>query len=135
MLSIDFIRDNKEKVIEAAKNKNREVDIEKILLLDDQRRELIQKIQKLREERNALAKQKFTDETKVRGIAIKDELKGLEEQLNTIETELNTLMLFVPNVPLPEVPVGKDSTGNTEIKKWGTPKKFDFEPKSHIDLG
>ncbi len=76
MLSIDFIRENQAKVKEAAKNKNREVDLEQILLLDDKRRELIQKIQKLREERNVLAKQKYTDETKLRGKEIKDEVES-----------------------------------------------------------
>lgn len=134
MLSIDYIRDNKQKVIDAAKNKNREVDIEKILKLDEERRELIQKVQKLREERNVIAKQ-HNDKTVERGKEIKKELSELETNLTKIETELNTLISFVPNVPLDEVPVGKDSTFNKEIKTWGDKPKFDFEPKSHIDLG
>lgn len=135
MLSIDFIRENKEKVKEAAKNKNREVDLDKILQLDDKRRELIQKIQKLREERNILAKQQFTEETKVRGKDLKNSLKTLEEELNEVEADLHTLMSHVPNVPLDEVPVGSDATGNVEIKKVGEPTQFTFEPKSHLDLG
>lgn len=133
MLSIDFIRKNKDLVKESAKNKNREVDIEKILELDDARRDGIQKIQKLREERNELAK-KRDDSVKTRGKEIKDELKELEATLATNEEELNRLMSFVPNVPLDEVPVGKDETFNKEIKKWGEPKTFSFAPKSHMDL-
>ena len=133
MLSIDFIRKNKDLVKTSAKNKNREVDLDKILTLDDERREGIQKIQKLREERNELAK-KRDDSVKTRGKEIKDELKELESTLNKTEEELNRLISFVPNVPLDEVPVGKDDTFNEEVKKWGEPKKFSFTPKSHIDL-
>ena len=139
MLSIDYIRQNKQKVIEAAKNKNREVDIDKILKLDDQRLELIHKIQKLREERNRLAKMgrpHVTSESEVpRGKQIKKELKKLEEQLTINDQQLDELQSFVPNVPLDEVPIGKDATGNKEIKKWGELPKFDFKAKSHIDLG
>lgn len=135
MLSIDFIRDNKQKVIEAAKNKNREVDIEKILTLDDQRRELIQQIQKLREERNVFSKQK-PDETLIsKGKELKEKLKDLENKLTEIENELNKLISYVPNVPLEEVPVGHDESSNKEIKKWGNVQSFEFTPKSHIELG
>ncbi|VVA43444.1 Serine--tRNA ligase [Candidatus Roizmanbacteria bacterium] len=135
MLSLDYIRTNKEKVIEAAKNKNRKIDIDTILKLDDQRRELIQKIQILREERNKTSHGKPDEKTIARGKKIKEELKKLEEQLATCNSQLETLLSFVPNVPLPEVPVGKDETGNVETKKWGKIPKFDFELKSHLDLG
>ncbi len=135
MLSIEYIRNNQEKVKEAAKNKNREVEIDKILTLDDTRRDLIQKTEKLRQERNTLAKQKFSEETKKRGIEIKEQLKKLEDELHTAEIEMNTLISYVPNVPLDEVPVGKDASGNVEIKKQGDISHFSFTPKSHIDLG
>ena len=135
MLSIDFIRDNADKVKEAAQNKNREVDIDKILELDEQRRELIQRIQKLREERNKLAELKDPEKSKTRGKEIKEELKTVEEQLAEVEKEQRRLISFVPNVPLEEVPVGKDESGNVEIKKHGENPHFEFEPRSHIDLG
>ncbi len=135
MLSLDFIRANKEKVITAAKNKNRKVDIDTILKLDDQRRELIQKIQILREERNKTSHGKPDEKTIARGKKIKEELKKFEETLSVISVQLDKLVSFVPNVPLPEVPVGKDETGNLEVKKWGKIPKFDFELKSHLDLG
>src|SRR3989339_902542 len=119
MLSLDFIRNNKEKVIEAAKNKNRKVDIDKILTLDDERRDLIQKIQLLREERNKLARQGKPHSAEAsRGRQIKEELKKFEESLNLISVELDTLVSFVPNVPLDEVPVGKDASDNVELRKW-----------------
>ena len=135
MLSLDFISANKEKVIIAAKNKNRKVDIDKILLLDDERRELIQKIQVLREERNKTSHSKPDEKTILRGKEIKEELKKFEETLSVISVQLDQLVSFVPNIPLPEVPVGKDESGNVEVKKWGKIPKFDFELKSHLDLG
>jgi seryl-tRNA synthetase len=135
MLSLDFIRANKEKVITAAKNKNRKVDIEGILKLDDQRREAIQKIQVLREERNKTSHGKPDQKTIARGKEIKEELKTLEEKLSKITVELDSLLSFVPNVPLDDVPVGADESGNVEVKKWGQIPKFDFELKSHLDLG
>lgn len=135
MLSVDYIRNNKDKVITAAKNKNRQVDVENIIKLDDERRAAIQKIQVLREERNKTGKTKPTPEIIERGKKIKEELKILEDRLVNNEAELEKLMSFVPNVPLEEVPVGTDETGNVETKKWGEPKKFDFTPKSHLELG
>lgn len=134
MLSLDFIRQNKEKVLEAAKNKNREIELDKVMSLDDKRRELIQKVQEFREERNILAKQRKPANVS-KGREIKESLKKLEEELKKIEEEINKLVSFIPNIPLDEVPIGKDSTSNVELKTWGEIPKFDFTPKSHIELG
>ena len=135
MLSLDFIRANKQKVIEAAKNKNRQVDIGQIIKLDGQRRELIQKIQTIRVERNKSFHQKPDESVIKRGKAIKEELKNLEENLSKISVQLDSLVSLVPNVPLPEVPVGKDASDNKEIKRWGKIPQFDFPIKSHIEIG
>lgn len=135
MLSIDFIRENSEKVKQAAKNKKRIIEIDKILSLDEEKRDLIQKIQKLREERNKIAHEKVNEEIKIRGKKIKEELKKLEESLNIIEKELLTLLSFIPNIPLDEVPVGISASANKEIKKWGKIPEFGFETKSHVELG
>ncbi|PIZ62830.1 serine--tRNA ligase [Candidatus Roizmanbacteria bacterium CG_4_10_14_0_2_um_filter_39_13] len=136
MLDIQYIKDNTQKVKDAAKNKNREVDIDKILDLDEKRRSFIQKIQTLREERNEISKKHPPSSDDIeRGKSIKNELKKIENNLNIVEEEYNNLMFYVPNVPFDEVPVGKDESANVEIKKWGEPTKFDFEPKDHITLG
>jgi len=136
MIDIQYIRDNAEKVKVAAKNKNREVDIDRLLSLDTTRREIIQKAQVLREERNQIASQKPPSKEQIdRGKAIKEELKGIEEHLKKTEEDLQNLMLYVPNVPFDEVPVGTDETANKELKKWGEPRQFDFEIKDHIALG
>jgi seryl-tRNA synthetase len=135
MLSIDYIRANKQKVLDALKNKNREADVDGILMLDDKRKKLIQEAQVLREERNKVARQPFTEETKKRGKEIKEQLKTIENDLTTTENELNRLVSYVPSVPLDEVPVGKDETGNKEVRKWGDPTQFSFPIKDHMQLG
>jgi len=137
MLSLDFIQNNKQKVIDAAKNKGRQINIDKILELDDERRKLTQETQALREERNKLARQgkPHSPKSSVRGKQIKQELKKIEEQLTINNQQLITLLSFVPNIPLDEVPIGKDASGNKEIKKWGKIPQFNFQPKSHIELG
>ena len=135
MLDLNFIRQNKEKVLKAAKNKNREINLDKILDLDEKRRKLIAQSQALREQRNKLAKEKPTKETIEEGKKIKLQIQEIEKELTTIEQELNTLLSFVPNIPLAEVPVGKDASFNKVVKTWGRIPQFDFTVKSHIEIG
>ncbi len=134
MLSIDFIRNNKQKVIDGAKNKNRAVDIESILTLDEERKELSGAAQKLREDRNSVAKEKPSDESIKRGREIKEQLKGIEDKLQHVADELSSLLMQVPNVPLDDVPIGPDDKSNQEVKNSRNKPTFDFTPKSHIDL-
>jgi seryl-tRNA synthetase len=129
MLDIKFIRDNLEICKTAAKNKNRDVDWDGLLALDDKRRELIGTSERLREERN-----KLTREDQERGKSIKQELKTIEDELRSVEEKFGLLMLTVPNIPDKSVPVGKDASGNVEVKKWGKVPKFTFTPKDHIEL-
>ncbi|MBI2617787.1 serine--tRNA ligase [Candidatus Gottesmanbacteria bacterium] len=142
MLDIKFIRENLEKVKTAAKNKNREVDFEKLLDLDEKHRSLTQEVEKVRAERNVISQQRtvnskqLTDnsEQRTKGRELKEQLKRLEEGQKKITEELNLLLLTVPNVPHESVPVGKDASGNKEVAKWGNLPKFDFPPKDHITL-
>lgn len=135
MLSIDYIRENKQKVVDAAKNKNREVDIDSLLKLDDERKDFIHKIQKLREVRNSGSNQKPDAAAIAKGKTIKEELKKLEGQLLDTETKLKQLLLQVPNVPLDQVPVGKNEKDNKQERTWGKIPKFSFMPKTHTELG
>lgn len=134
MLSVDFIRENKDLVERGAHDKNLEVDIDAILTLDEKRREIIQKTQALREERNQLSKQGVTDEAKNRGRAIKDELKQHEQKLSEVEKDLNERLLHVPNPAAEDVPVGTDEGGNVEVRKEGTIQEFSFSVKPHEEL-
>ncbi len=139
MLDIKFIRENADKVRQGVKNKNLNPDIvDNVLSVDEKRRSLMGEIQLLRSKRNDLNDKlksgrdegiiKETTELKVK-------LQDLEPQLRQLDETFDDLMLQVPNVPLDEVPVGKDSSGNKEYKTWGDIPKFDFTPKTHVEIG
>lgn len=137
MISLDLLRKYPEKYKAAAKNKNRLVDVDRILVLDEKASELQKKAQVLREKRNNLAKlgKKDPNTAREEGKKIKVELKILEEEYSKLVKERDELIAFVPNGPLPEVPVGKDESDNKEVKKVGDLPKFDFEPLDHMELG
>lgn len=145
MLDVKFIRDNLDICKEAAKNKNREVDWEKLLSLDEKRRELIGKSEVVRGQRNKVSGPASDEKVREAGKKLKEELKKLEDELRNVEAEFNALMLTVPNVPDKSVPIGKNSSGNVEVRRWGEIPKFsakggpasggDFPVKDHIALG
>lgn len=141
MLDINFIRENKNAVQEAAKLKKINLSIDELLNVDEQRRDLLKKIESLRAEQNKtnseirdqkseIEKQKILDKMK----NIKGEIKDLEKEFGEIEEKYFDLMVKVPTIPSEDTPIGKDDSENVEIYKWGEPRKFDFKPKSHIEL-
>lgn len=138
MLDIKFIRENAGKIKEAAKNKNINIDLDRLLKIDVKRRELLAEVDEARARRNELAKAakggKPTGEQIKSGKEVKERIAGLESEMKTIEEEYESLMVKVPTIPSPEVPVGKDESENVEVERWGDIPKFDFEPKSHVEL-
>jgi seryl-tRNA synthetase len=139
MLDINFIRENKKTVEKACTNKglNPKV-VDNLLAVDIKRRELMGTVQALRAERNTLneqLKQGRTDELLKKATKQKKALQDIEPQLKTVEVEYEELMLQIPNVPLEGVPIGKDESGNKQIKTWGKKPKLDFKPKDHLELG
>ena len=130
MLDINFIRDNLEKVKKSVEGRSADVDLDKLLKLDVERRESIIKIDELRTKRNEAAKAR----DKGLGVRVKGELQELEKKLSETEKQYNNLMLQMPNILLDEVPIG-DATQNKIIRKEGEPPKFSFKPKDHIELG
>ncbi len=141
MLDIKFIRENKDVVIAGAKKKHIDVDIEKLLALDDKRRELQLSIDQRRAEQNiasnAIASAKDDAERQeviVRMQAVKDTLRLEEESMQAILKEWRTLMVQVPNVPDMSVPDGASDADNQEVRTWGELPKFEYEPKSHSEL-
>ncbi|MBI3103955.1 serine--tRNA ligase [Candidatus Daviesbacteria bacterium] len=130
MLDINFIRENKDKVKKSVEARKANIDLDKLLQLDSQRRELIQKVDDLRAKRNQAAQAKDIET----GKKIKEELGGLEKELENVEKEWNILMLQVPNILMDEVPIG-DASKNKVIRKEGSPPKFPFKIKDHIALG
>jgi len=133
MLDINFIRENLDTCKAAAINKNRVVDWDKLLSLDETRRKLTKSVDDLRAKRNEIST-KQTEDARAEGRQLKESLKGLEEELRAVENEFQTVLYTVPNVPDKSVPIGKDSSGNVEIRKWGKEPVFDFAIKDHIEL-
>lgn len=141
MLDIKFIRENTELVKTGAKNKNFDVDIDRLIQLDDSRREKLGEIESTRAKRNTIAGSipKASNEERPtliqEGKNLKATLQRLEEEYEKILPEYNALLLMVPNIALEEVPVGKGEEDNVILRHVGEPKKFDFEPKDHEELG
>jgi seryl-tRNA synthetase len=130
MLDIKFIRENKDLVKEAARKKHIEFDVEKLIEADDKRKALAQKVDDKNREKKLAAESRDIEA----GKRIKGELDLLENELREAMKEWQLLMLQVPNVPDISVPEGESDADNKEVKVWGEPTKFGFEPKGHIEL-
>jgi len=139
MLDIKYIRENAEKVQKAAKNKNIDIDIDELLLIDISRRGMLQKIEDSRAKKNELVKAakgcRPTNGQVMEGRLLKEQTSRLEEQLKSIDQKYFELMVKVPTIPSDDTPIGKSEAENVEIEKWGTPRVFDFEIKDHIQIG
>lgn len=141
MLDIKFIRENLVAVMEAAKNKNIDLNFDNLLELDDKRKELIQKIETYRMEKNEASK-KMPNLTGQEKQELLTEMKKISEiqdkaesKLMEIQDQFKGLMLKVPMIPSFKTPVGKDDNDNVQIKTWGELPDFDFVPKDHLTLG
>jgi seryl-tRNA synthetase len=133
MLDIKFIRENPDLVRQAVANRQDTAPIDEILGLDMQRRQKVGELDSLRQQRKALSKER--EKAQERGRELRAEIQTLEEEVRQLDEQLENLLLQVPNVPLPEVPVGKDESDNVQVRSWGKPKEFAFEPAPHWELG
>lgn len=141
MMDINFVREHTEKVKEAAEHKGFDVDIDRLLTLDERRRSLIQKTESIRARRNEVSSEipKVDDDQRQalidEGRQLKEELSELDDDLDDVQQEYDELMLMVPNVPLDEAPIGEAEEDNEVIRRVGEPREFDFEPRTHEELG
>lgn len=143
MLDIKRIRNNPEEIVEALKKRRGEYPIQKLLDTDEKRREVIQKVESMKAEQNKLSKQvpqmkkngEDTTELFKNLKKLSDDIKSLDDDLKNIDEEIREYLMEIPNTPNKYVPVGLDDTENLEMRKWGEPRKFDFDIKAHWDLG
>lgn len=143
MLDLKFVRENLDKVAEAMKNRHTEVDLDAFRKLDQERRDLLQEVEVDKSMRNSvsaeISKMKKNGEDASEKIlsmrTLGDKIAETDKKLKEVEQGLRDIMLTIPNMPDASVPVGKDDTENPEVRKWGEPTHFDFEPKAHWDLG
>lgn len=146
MLDIKFVRENPD-VIDAAcaSRQNAHWDREKFFELDVERRSVIAEVESLQAERNAISKQiglfmregkkDEAEAAKQQVSANKERIAELDQRRGDVEEELTALVAAIPNIPDESVPYGVDDSDNPEVRRWGAPTEFDFEPKAHWDLG
>jgi len=136
MLDLKFIRDNADLVRQAVANRQSSAPIEEILALDGQRRQRLNELEELRHTRKSAGKERLTgEEAAAAGRALRDKIRTLDTEVSDIDAKLQDLLLQVPNIPAPQVPVGKSEDDNIVVRAWGEPRKFDFQPKTHWELG
>ncbi|HBI34244.1 MAG TPA: serine--tRNA ligase [Candidatus Moranbacteria bacterium] len=142
MLDIKFIRENKEKIADAAVKKNIDLDLKQLLAVDKERLSLLQEVEQLlalKNDLNEMIKSAANDverkEIIEKGKEIKTKLEIKEPQYKKIKEEFEDLMVKVPNIISADTPIGKSDEDNVEIERNGEIPKFDFEIKDHIQLG
>lgn len=146
MIDINLIRKNPDLVKENIKKKfqNEKLKlVDEIKQKDEKWRDLKQETDKLRHERNEISMQiselkkskKSASELLKKAKKIPDKIKNIESKANKLQEEINSLLPQIPNIIHSPVPIGKDDSKNKEIEKIGSPTKFDFKPKTHVELG
>ncbi len=143
MLDPNHFRNDIEQIAQVLSRRGYTLEVDRIQALDKQRRTLQVEMQALQETRNAQSK--AIGQAKGRGEDIQDllaqvddmgsRLKALEDQSSIIQDELTQIYMTIPNLPHSSTPIGKDESDNIEVRRWGTPRVFDFEPKDHVALG
>lgn len=143
MLDAKFVRENIGIIQESLRKRNYDISLDEFLKFEEQRRSLLRESEELRNRRNVVSEKigrlktqkqdasQLIDEMK----QVSDRIKAFDDQLRTVEEHANDFLLNVPNVPHDSVPVGKDEYENVEIRTWGGPPQFDFEPLNHWDIG
>ncbi|MBQ3868112.1 MAG: serine--tRNA ligase [Clostridia bacterium] len=143
MLDIRAIRQDPDILVKALEKRHSKIDLSEFLELDKTRRGLIAETEALKSKQNAASKLipgykkegKDISELMAEMKEIADKVKDLDAQIKDIDTRMEGIMLTIPNIPNPLVPDGEDDRFNQEIRRFGEPTKFDFEPKAHWDLG
>ena len=144
MLDIKRIRENLEDIKKAMNRRGeKEFNLDEVVELDDKRKELLKEVEVLKNKMNVESKKipqlikegKDITEDKANLKKLSDEIKSLDEKIKIVNDELEYKLLRIPNVPNKEVPQGETDEDNVEVRTWGEPTKFNFNPKAHWDLG
>lgn len=141
MLDIKFIRQNPQIAREAVVKKGFDVDVDQLLRFDDQYRAILAELESMRARQNEFSKKiaQLSPADREQGLAdmkvLSADIAAKEEDLKNFKVQLDELMLGLPNLPIDDVPVGADESGNIVVKTEGEKPQFDFEPKDHESLG
>ncbi len=143
MLDSRYLRADIEEAAQRLATRNYKLDVEKINQLEALRKEYMTKTQDLQAQRNSLSKSigqaikagQDVSEIKAKVAAIGEELSSVKVKQDEVLKQLNDIALTIPNLPDQSCPIGPDETANVEVRKWGTPRQFDFEVKDHVAIG
>jgi len=143
LLDVKFIRDNPDVVRRAMQLKGDEANLDRLLELDNNRRVMLKDVEELKHRRNVVSKEIGNRKAKggeagekvaeMRQVA--DRIREMDDKLRLLNEEMEQILLHIPNIPDEEVPPGATEEDNVETRRWGEQPRFDFEPKTHWDLG
>jgi seryl-tRNA synthetase len=145
MIDINLLRKNPDYVKERIRTRDEALVslVDKVIEVDEKRREILSAVEELRAKRNSLSKKVASIRREGRDASeieqevrkTKERIEILENELEELEKEQRWLMLRIPNLPHPSVPLGEDEEDNREVRRWGEPRRFTFEPRAHYELG
>jgi seryl-tRNA synthetase len=143
MLDIKFIRKNPEVIRQALNKRGSTAEIDEFLKLDEERRELLFEVERLKSRRNKeseeIARRKKsgqnTDEQIAQMREVSQKIKHMDEKISQIEANIQSIILTIPNIPDDTVPEGASEEANVQVRRWGLPRNFDFDPKPHWEIG
>lgn len=143
MLDIKFVRSNPEVVEQALKNRGAAISLTEFIECEKERRELLAEVETLKNKRNTVSLEisqkkkngENADDMIVEMRQVGDRIAEIDAKVKEVETALNDIILSIPNVPHASVPVGKNEEANQEMRRWGMPREFSFEPKAHWEIG
>ncbi|KUO61876.1 MAG: serine--tRNA ligase [Gracilibacter sp. BRH_c7a] len=143
MLDLKFVRTNPDVVREALTKRHADINLDEFLGQEEKRRQILFEVETLKAERNRVSEEvanlkksgQNADDLIVNMREVGQQIKEFETILGEIEQKMGEVLYLIPNIPHHSVPVGKDESDNIEVRKWGNPRKFDFEPLAHFELG
>jgi seryl-tRNA synthetase len=143
MLDLGYVREHLDVIEQMARDRGIALDLAPFRRIDTERRQLITATERLKAERNRASEEivrlkkagQDPSEILARMKDVSDDIKHADDRINELDEQLRQFLLMVPNIPHPSVPRGKSAADNVEVRRWGTPPKFDFAPRPHWDLG
>ncbi|WP_427337654.1 serine--tRNA ligase [Caloranaerobacter sp. DY30410] len=143
MLDIKRIRNNPDEVRKALEKRGLGSEIDEVLELDEKRRKLLVQVEEMKAKQNAVSKEipklkkegKDISEVLNEMKELSQKIKDIDVLVKEIDNQLREALLRIPNTPHPDIPIGDSDEDNVEVRRWGNPTKFDFEPKAHWDIG
>lgn len=143
MLDLKFVRNNPEIIKEALRKRGASISLDPFLELDERRREKLVEVEKLKNKRNVVSEEigrlkkagQLAEDMVLEMRQVSNAIKDMDEEIRVLDQQLQQTLLTIPNIPDESVPVGLDENDNVEVRRWGEPRQFDFEPKPHWDIG